>query len=513
MMHKKFYILLTIVFIIATFFRLYNLGITPPGLYPDEAMNGNNALEVLHTGDVKVFYPENNGREGLFINIQAMFLSLFGNEPWVLRLVSALFGIFTVVGIYFFVWALLRRYRYALAIAFSSAFFVAISFWHINFSRIGFRAIMAPFFLVWALYLLVETFYQTKRKSNAGSQIISRDQNTDHFSLFALCLSALAGLVYGLGMHSYIAYRATPLLIIIAFFFFKKYFDVSWKRAFGIFVVFVVGALIAFSPLALYFAQNPQDFLGRTTQVSVSSSSTPLKDLGSNIVKTLGMFHVRGDGNWRHNYAGAPQLFWPVGILFLWGLGESIIRRIWKKHEQSLNIAMWISFWWILVGLLPVVISNEGLPHALRAILVIPPVFMIAGIGLVYAYEHISALVKKRAPLLVFGIVGACVLVAQAYVVYFVAWADHPHVQDAFSSKYVDIGRELNEINSGIKKYVVVNTGGVDVRGVAMPSQTVMFITDTFRKEEQEQKNIHYISSENQIPLLGDGVVFYLEAK
>ena len=64
-------------------------------------MNGNNALEALETGDFKIFYPENNGREGLFINIQALSLKVFGAEPWALRIVSAIFGFLTVLGLYF----------------------------------------------------------------------------------------------------------------------------------------------------------------------------------------------------------------------------------------------------------------------------------------------------------------------------------------------------------------------------------------------------------------------------
>src|SRR3990167_1256026 len=63
------------------FFRFFRIAEAPPGLYPDEAKNGNNALEALATGNFKVFYPENSGREGLFINLQAISLWLFGNEP------------------------------------------------------------------------------------------------------------------------------------------------------------------------------------------------------------------------------------------------------------------------------------------------------------------------------------------------------------------------------------------------------------------------------------------------
>ncbi len=56
----KIILILSAVLIIASFFRLYNLKSVPPGLYPDEAMNGSNALEAIETGEYKIFYPENN---------------------------------------------------------------------------------------------------------------------------------------------------------------------------------------------------------------------------------------------------------------------------------------------------------------------------------------------------------------------------------------------------------------------------------------------------------------------
>src|SRR3989344_7697255 len=149
---------LAIILIIASFLRLYNLTEVPPGLYPDEAMNGNNAAEALETGNFKVFYPENFGREGLFINIQALFIRQFSHKPWALRLPSAIFGILTVLGLYFLTKELFKSKNLALL----ASFLLATSFWHINFSRIGFRAIMAPFFLVWSLYLLLKSLNQTK---------------------------------------------------------------------------------------------------------------------------------------------------------------------------------------------------------------------------------------------------------------------------------------------------------------------------------------------------------------
>ena len=58
-MGKKTWLILAIIIALAVFLRFFDLARVPPGLYPDEAMNGNNALEALANKDWKVFYPEN----------------------------------------------------------------------------------------------------------------------------------------------------------------------------------------------------------------------------------------------------------------------------------------------------------------------------------------------------------------------------------------------------------------------------------------------------------------------
>ena len=285
MRKKEFYIIFGII-LIAAFLRFYQLGSVPAGLYPDEAMNGNNALEALKTGEWKVFYSENNGREGLFMNTQALFLKVIGeNEPWVLRLTSAVFGTFSVLGLFFLLFELagLAKINSPFLIAASGSFMMAVSFWHILFSRIGFRAVMAPFFLTWALYFLLLSF--RKRWFRAA---------------------LLSGVALGLGAYTYIAYRLMPflLLLFIQPFRHKREF---WHLAFGVFA----SALIVFIPLGVFFATHPADFLGRTSQVSVFSSPNPSYELGKNILLTIGMFFFRGDGNW--------LIFWGIHMrqLFL----------------------------------------------------------------------------------------------------------------------------------------------------------------------------------------------------
>jgi hypothetical protein len=59
-------------------FRFSSITKLTPGLYPDDAMNGITAPATIAAGAFKVFYPQNNGREGLFINIQAFSILIFG---------------------------------------------------------------------------------------------------------------------------------------------------------------------------------------------------------------------------------------------------------------------------------------------------------------------------------------------------------------------------------------------------------------------------------------------------
>ncbi len=500
--------LLFIVLIIAAFLRLYNITETPPGFYPDEAIYANNGVEAWETGPpaggLKVFYPENNGREGLWPNIIGFFIVRFGHEPWAPRSIAAIFGILTVLGVYFLARELFRNYELGIRnqgnkilnhnslfiihdsekIALLSSFFLAVSFWHINFSRIGFRAIMAPFFLVWGIYFLLKSL----NKINFGDLVKPKK-----VQLIGLCL--VGGILYGFGFHSYIAYRATPLLILAILFFYwlsDKEKEVR-KKILLIAVLFSFSALVVFSPLGLYFLQNPQDFFGRTTQISIFNSPTPLKDLGMNILKTAGMFNFVGDFNWRHNYAARPELFWPVGIMFLIGVGVLI-----RTKTGGGFLANLIIFFWLVITALSVVISNEGLPHALRAILMAPPVFILAGFGGLWLYESIKNTITRDSiakvkMLNIFVFIFLSLLVFEAYNTYFVKWAKNPNTAGAFSADYVKIGRELNSLPKELPKYVVVEASGVDVRGIPMPAQTVMFITDTFTPEKQKEKNIYYV--------------------
>lgn len=363
---------------------------------------------------------------------------------------------------------------------------------------------MAPAFLVWGVYLLIRSL-EVLRESEIKTKKI-------------VWLSIIGGAIYGLGMNSYIAYRATPIIIIFIYLLYLWIYKVNFKKLFLGFITFVITALAVFSPLGIYFIKNPQDFFGRTSELSVTASATPLKDLALNTLKTLAMFDFRGDYNWRQNYSGAPEIYWFVGIFFIIGIFFVPFYAFKKKdgdntEKNEIKFTWLISIFWIATAMLPVVISDEGIPHALRSILMIPAVFILAGMGAMATIYFIS---KKTHPTMMYiclAFIGI-VLIAQSYASYFILWGQNPNTASAFNQDYVDIGNQLNALPQGIKKYVIVNAGGVLVRGIPMPSQTVMFITDTFTPEKQKEKNIYYLLPDQESQVKDtNAAVFYLETE
>lgn len=463
---KIIFLLITIL-AISIFFRFYKITDIPPGLHPDEAANGVNALDTMSQNDWKVFYPENNGREGLFINIQSLSVKYFGAHPWSLRVVSGVFGVLTILGL-FFLTKLIFGYRLALL----ASYLTAISFWPVNFSRIGFRASMLPFVLVWAFYFLWKGM-----------------QNKSKVLLF------ISGIVYGIGFNTYISWRVSPLLLGILFliFLFNKKWDKKYVIKSGF--IFLAGTIIAMAPLAYYYLQNPADFMGRAAQVSIFNSPSPIKSLVESTVKTFGMFNIYGDGNWRHNIAGRPLLFWPIGIGFLIGL-LSILR-----HPMSLK--NFFLLLWFFVMLLPNFLAPEGAPHALRALGVMPAVFIISAIGLCGIYKfiqgkmdlesakpknsnYINQIRRIKKELAVLAGLMLILTGVWEYRTYFVVWANKIEVYNNFDQRLTDIGNYLKNLDSEIEKYVVVNETGTIIKDISIQAQPIMFLT--------YGKNINYIN-------------------
>jgi 4-amino-4-deoxy-L-arabinose transferase-like glycosyltransferase len=479
MTRKRRLLLLSGVLVVASFFRFYHLAATPPGLSIDEAMDGVNAQNAAQTGQFKVYYPEDNGREGLYVNSLALAFKyhlLPDTSPWSVRMPAAVTGVLTVLGVY-----LLATELFTGSIALLSAFLLATSFWHINFSRIGFRAILAPFCLSWAMYFLLKAFRGNSPRNGA----LRGAKGAANCILYAMA----GGVFFGLGFYTYIAFRIAPLLLPVPILFFRKE-PAVWKcAAFFLIVTFLVAL-----PIGWYYLHHPADFLGRIAQVSFTRTTTPLAVAARNTYKTALMFNWRGDRNWRHNVSREPQLYWPVGICFILGMiigAAAFLKRNSGLAAGDSRFAFLFTIVWLILGALPAILSDAGIPHALRAILMLVPAVIFAAVGAFWIYGRLAAKLDARCMMAV----TACFLAflgAAAYRQYFITWARNPNVAAAFDAGYVAIANRINALPPSTEKYVVVDGGVLDY-GIPSVAEAVLYVTHSFVPDAAAQKHVGHI--------------------
>jgi len=529
---KKYwpYIILAIIVGIGGFLRFWDLSSVPPSIYPDEAKNANDAITTFTQNNWRIFYPENNGREGMYIWLIALAFKTFGISVFSFKIVSAIIGTLTIIATYFITKEIFlfstRPNGAAVQARFSvfaretagllAAGFLATSFWHLNFSRIGFRAISVPLFLSVGLYFTLRAL----RRSNWLDAVI-------------------AGLIWGAGYYTYISFRFSFLIpffilgaLIIAYIIENKP-RLSWRwlenahRAVWPLIIVAATAAASLIPLLLYFASHPQDFVSRATGISVFDEPSPiaafLKSLG---VHLLALFS-NGDANWRHNFPGEAQLFWPVAFLFvagiiysLWVMYEGIKYRNWNMTAAHATL-----FAWFFALILPAALTVEGIPHALRAIGLMPVVFIFAAFGFLLFVKLVFPHRHERSDFWPFGVGTALILIfllaSSQFSHYFNDWGNRQEVAGAFTTPLAQIGYYFNaveKIEPDTQKFLIVNEGGVEVSyprevlpennengTLPMSAQTTLFIQQIKHISVQ---NTTYITPNDLPVFVGSAATF-----
>jgi hypothetical protein len=116
---------------------------------------------------------------------------------------------------------------------------------------------------------------------------------------------------------------------------------------------------------------------------------------------------------------------------------------------------------------------------------VIPPVFLLAGLGAQWVYEWLKTRSVKAAGVLLFLFLA--LVAVNEYHKYFIAWAQDSNVSGAFTQIFVDEGNLLSVLSKNLDTVVIVNESGVAVpypNGLPMPAQTVIFteLSDCFKR-------------------------------
>jgi len=349
---------LLIFLLIGAALRLVAPGEIPPGLYHDEAQHGLDAVRVLESGDLPLYFAANNGREPLFVYLVTASVALLGRSPLAVRLPSFFVGVLTLAATYDLARRLFDRRtgRWALGV-------LAVTFWHVHLSRVGFRAVLLPLFT--ALWM-----------AQAARAVKTRQSR--HW--------IAAGAFYGLSWYTYMAARFTPVALAVfvgyALLFHRERTLQRWRGA----ALFCIAALLVLMPLGLYTLRHPDVILARTGQVSVFSAVINQGDLWGTLARhafrTAEMFFARGDRIWRHNLAWRPVWGPALGLAFVIGVGAAVVGV--RGDAGAALVIIWTA-----VMALPTLLAEDA-PHFLRAVGVLPTAALLPAWGLRWMGKQIE---------------------------------------------------------------------------------------------------------------------------
>lgn len=261
---------------------------------------------------------------------------------------------------------------------------MAISPWPINLSRIGLRAVSMPLMTAVALWL-----WWSGRKRQGWRRWL---------------WIGGGGVWMGLCLYTYTAAR----LVVPAVALYVLFQAVLWlagkrrlrrgsrEQSFrsdelervpwlgrAELVLLFLSAALAMAPMGVYALAHWETFAERAPQVSIFNpeigQGKPWRLLAYNLVRSVGLFTVRGDRILRHNVSLRP-LYDPLSaVFFLVGVAVCL-----GKAKQGGAHALTLI--WTGVMLVPTILA-EDCPHFLRAVGVLPVAAFFPALGLEQARE------------------------------------------------------------------------------------------------------------------------------
>ncbi len=390
---KIFLGLLAGIFLTALFFRFYKITQVPTSLNWDEAAFGYNAYSILLTGKdeygVKLpleFKSVGDYKCPLFVYLTVPVIKLLGLSEFSIRFISSLFGAFSVAVFFLVVWELFGDLR----LSFLSSLILAVSPWHLQFTRAQGDVAVSSFFVLFG-------FWQFLRWVKKGRTA-------------AICL-AFAG--FALTFYSYFAERFfVPIFVLGLCLFFRRKI---WSRRKSFITGIAVGLLLTAPLLSSIISSGQKSKILMTTIFGYRRPESYLEKMksedGRPIIFTA--FHhplveysfmmvdhylnhfspyflfVRGVQDDRQRIEGMGMLYWSDAVLLalaFWAVAKG------TRKKKALLIVLA----WLIIAPLPSIITRDPV-HARRAFNMVYPICIFLGIGLAKFLEIVgrSAFWKK----------------------------------------------------------------------------------------------------------------------
>jgi 4-amino-4-deoxy-L-arabinose transferase-like glycosyltransferase len=428
--------LVLIVLLTVTATRLHRLSVLPPGLWYDEAYYALDAAWVADTRAAQVFFPGNNGREPLMPYLGAVSMSVLGQTPYALRLVSVLAAVLTVAMTYRWLVTMFADEPDRHWLGLIAAGGLALSFWYLVMSRTGHRAALLPACLVLTNWLFWRAF-RCARLHGVGR---------------SWPRWAVAGVALGVCQYSYLTARLVPLVFLI----FGVVATVGANRAeysrpvrrpvlWSGLAVMGLSAALVFAPLALYFLAHPESFFGRSGDVFVVHQiARGAVTWPQQLLDAVRVFVDGSDPHWRHNLADQSGFSLLESIGFWIGL-LVCLRRLRRLPYSFLLVSL-------LVLWLPALLSVPAV-YTLRLSGLLPVYYAVGAVGWMTVARGLAWMITRRTAWrgVAVGVrpaVTVLVLIATAWwalPAYFGRWAQTPMVYSQYNGPLADLAGYVAE--------------------------------------------------------------------
>jgi len=363
-MLKKIGLLFLILFL-AFILRFYKLAEVPHGMAWDEAGIAYNGFAIFNTRRDEwlqrlpiSFRSFGDYKAPLAIYQSGFFTEAFGMNLWAVRLPFMIHGVLAVLAIYLLFKEIFFKDKNQEKWALLGAFLLAISPWHLHYSRIAFESGIALNLMLWGLYFFF-LYLRLKKLPN--------------LLMASLCsISAI---------YAYHSSKVTiPLLFIFLFF---KNLNVFKKKSTNIIIT------VFFSIVLLYPFLKDSFFgegLSRASSMVFAQGYTALELLKKLLGNTLSYFSLdflisgKNLGNYRHG-DGRFGVIEPISLILI------IFYLFFKKNKSKL---LPTALMMIGLGLLPAIIS-DGQSSSNRSILALPGFILLIVLAIRSIYDVLES--------------------------------------------------------------------------------------------------------------------------
>lgn len=382
-MDFKKWLILAVILLIAFSARLYKVTEIPPSLNWDEVSIGYNAYSILKTGkdEWNQFLPlhfKSYGEYKLPVQIYGSIpgIAIFGLNELGVRITPVLYGTATVLVVFFLTLALFE----ASAIALIAAFLMAISPWHIHLTRASFESSFALFWFCLGLLFFIKSFKNRK------------------YFLFSMIPFAISIYTYNTARVFTPLFIATNLLIYFKDFAKYKKIVFAGLILFAIMLTPLIPFILSGEGSARYKLVSITDDPGLVLRINEgrgnSNLPTPFPRLVHNKVTyvtaavldhyfahfTPQFLFVSGAPHRQHHVQGMGELYYFQAPFLILGL-----ILLFRKKEKF----RWVLISWVMLAYIPVAVTNDSIPHALRTLIAVPFYQIVSAYGGYYFFKFL----------------------------------------------------------------------------------------------------------------------------